>query len=189
MSVKFFFDPACPWTWVTSRWLVAMAEREGFDVEWRSFSLPYQKRADIDASTAAHRVIESLRALGDNEGVRRFYDELGRRWHENGDDRTVDSVREAAGVIGATVGAVDDPALDVGVATSTEGALAIAGPDIGSPVVQLEDGRSMFGPILHAVPDDRGSKRVWDALQLLADVPEYHELKRGRRRRPETKAS
>jgi len=84
--------------------------------------------------------------------------------------------------------ALDDASLDAGVAASTEEAVALAGPDIGSPVLELGDGRSLFGPILHAVPDDDGGARVWEAVLLLAAVPEYHELKRGpatgRTRRP-----
>ncbi|HEX2381036.1 MAG TPA: DsbA family protein [Acidimicrobiales bacterium] len=192
MTVTFFFDPSCPWTWVTSRWLQATAAREHFDVEWRSFSLPYEHedREHPDV-VAAHRVIEALRRTGDNDGVKRFYDALGRRWYDEGEAHTTDVVRVAmhdAGLDSFTP-ALHDESLDAGVAASTEQAMALAGPDIGSPVLELEDGRSLFGPILHAVPDDEGCARVWEAVLLLAGVPEYHELKRGRRRQPDTKAS
>ena len=191
MSVTFFFDPACPWTWVTSRWLVTTAAREHFEIEWRSFSLPYEHDDDGHPDVvAAHRVIEALREAGDNDGVSRFYDALGHRWHESGEGHELSVVCAALHDAGldSFAGALDDETLDVGVAASTEEAKALAGPDIGSPVLQLEDGRSLFGPILHAVPDDDGGARVWDAVLLLAGMPEYHELKRGRRHRPDTKA-
>src|SRR4051794_41937383 len=122
MSVTFFFDPACPWTWVTSRWLEATAARERFDIEWRSFSLPYEHDDNEHPEVvAAHRVIEALRQRGDNDGVKRFYDALGHRWHQSDDDHTIEVVRAALHHAGLDdlAPALEDASLDAGVAAST----------------------------------------------------------------------
>jgi hypothetical protein len=193
MDVTFYFDPGCPWTWLSSRWLVNVSEAEGFDITWRSFSLPYtnrdneipeEHRALLAAGTAAHRVIQMLLKDDDNDAVGRFYEALGTRIHSAGEDTTVDLVREVLSDLGLD-DVTDDESLDGPAAESTEEALCLAGPDIGSPVLSLgEEQFSLFGPIIDAVPDDEESLRLWQAVQLLATIPQYHELKRGRREAP-----
>lgn len=198
--MTYSFDPSCPWTWLTSRWLVGVAGREGFDVEWRAFSLPYvnrdkdlpeEWRPRMEVVTGAHRALQALRERGDNDAVGRLYGALGARWHTGGEELTRESVLAAArdaGVEDVAAPALDDASLDAAVAASTDAALALAGPDIGSPVLGI-DGAGVNGPIIRALPDDAGSQRLWEAVQAVVSLREWHELKRGRTGPPEVRSS
>jgi hypothetical protein len=101
-DVEFFFDPSCPWTWVTSRWLVTVAPARQLAVTWRPWSLPMKHegqvlpadlpevwRARIMAGQAfavpALRVLEAAGAREGNPARGRLYTELGRRFHGEGD--------------------------------------------------------------------------------------------------------
>ena len=96
-SIEFFFDPACPWTWMTSRWLVDAAEQTGTHIQWRNLSLavvnadreiPERYRAALAAALGAHRIIAALLADGRNDLVGDFYTEWGRRFHHDGVEPT-----------------------------------------------------------------------------------------------------
>src|SRR6266508_6705487 len=91
-TIEFFFDPVCPWTWMTSRWLVDAATRTDTQIQWRNLSLsivnadreiPEQYRAAIEAARGAHRIIAALRADDRNRVVGDFYTEWGRRFHHD----------------------------------------------------------------------------------------------------------
>ena len=192
MSVTFFFDPACPWTWVTSRWLVSTAAREHFEIEWRSFSLPYEHDDDGHPDVvAAHRVIEALREAGDNDGVSRFYDALGHRWHESGEGHELT-------VVCATL-----PRRRPGLLRRRRSTTSPSTSGWPPPPRKRRRwrGRTSARRCCNSRTDDHCSARsstpfptmtaapaCRNAVLLLAGVPEYHELKRGRRHRPDTKA-
>jgi 2-hydroxychromene-2-carboxylate isomerase len=191
--VRFYFDPACPWTWVTSRWLLEVARQRPVHVEWRSLSLvilneggevPHRYRI----GRLAHRVIEALRSTGRNDDVGGLYREYGRRVHVGGRRPSTEVVREAVKAAGLddVAGAVDDPSWDEAVRRSHEEAQEIAGPDAGSPVVFREAvGRGTFGPILSPSPVGADAVRLWDAYVTLGDLAHFYELKRPRGGEPE----
>ncbi|MGI8663190.1 MAG: DsbA family protein [Acidimicrobiales bacterium] len=199
-DVSFYFDPGCPWTWMTSRWLVATAPRQGSSIVWRSFSLahvnrdtdvPEQYRAHMEVGRRAHRVIQALRDVDDNDAIGRFYEAIGTRLHRNDEPRDLAVVGAAAvdaGLSDSIASAVDEPSWDAGAARDTEEAIELAGPDVGSPVLRI-DGAAVFGPIIDALPDERDADRLWDAATTLADIPSFHELKRGRRGGPDVAKS
>lgn len=118
MDAAFFFDPACPWTWRTSRWLVAVADARGLRIEWRALSLAILNEgksapefADVlAASSRALRLVEALRADGRSDDVARFYAEVGARSHDAGNPlspKIVDAAVEASG-LGNAAAALDD---------------------------------------------------------------------------------
>ncbi|MEV4543377.1 DsbA family protein [Micromonospora echinaurantiaca] len=191
MDATFFFDPACPWTWRTSRWLVAVADARGLRVEWRAFSLAILNEgksapefADVlAASSRALRLVEALRADGRPDDVARFYAEVGARSHDAGNPlspKIVDAAVEAAG-LGDAAAALDDERWDRAVRESHALAYASAGPDIGSPVLMVPGAeRGMHGPILTEVPGTDDALTIWDSLLPLLHLPAFHELKRGR---------
>ncbi len=121
-TVEYFFDPACPWTWLTSRWLVDATRQRDVAVTWRSLSLsvvnagkiPEQYADRLRASAAAHRVFAALADAGRNDLIGEMYTAIGSRTHDGGQDLTLDLVREAAEAAGAGkwAGAVDDNAWD-----------------------------------------------------------------------------
>src|SRR5262245_40777930 len=108
MQVTYYFDPLCPFTWRTSRWLVKVAPERGLDIQWRPFSLailnggvgnaPEQWRAPAEASFSALRLIASLQ--GDNERIGRFYTEIGTRTHDAGAPISAEIVAAAAEAAG-----------------------------------------------------------------------------------------
>ena len=193
MEATYYFDPACPFTWRTSRWLTAVAPERGVRVTWRAFSLsilnggetPEQFRPVMDASRRALRLVEALAVDGRNDAVAAFYTELGNRTFEAGEQLSDDIVLAAAEAAGVedpkTV--LDDESWDDAVRTSHEKAFASAGPDIGSPVLEVEGAaRGVHGPIIgsETTPGREEGLAIWDAVVPLARSGTFFELKRGR---------
>jgi 2-hydroxychromene-2-carboxylate isomerase len=191
-DVTFFFDPSCPWTWRASRWLTTVADARGVEIEWRPFSLlvlndgkPDEKyRVAVEASHRALRLVERLYQAGRQADIARLYLAIGDLAHEGGaavdDDLVAHAVRSAG--LESEASALDDHALDAAVEASTKAAIASAGPDVGSPVLILAGAeRGLHGPVLGAVPDKRGSLALWTAVEALAPVNDFFEIKRGRR--------
>jgi 2-hydroxychromene-2-carboxylate isomerase len=192
MEATFFFDPACPFTWRTSRWLVTVAPARDVTVRWRAFSLsilnegkmPEQYRAVMEASGRALRLVEALRADRRHDDIAVFYTELGTRTHAAGtplSDDIVVAAAEAAGVVDPKT-VLDDPSWDEAVRESHTTAVESAGPDIGSPVLMIDEAaRGVHGPIIGEVPDEHDAAAIWDAVVPLMRSTTFFELKRGRR--------
>jgi hypothetical protein len=189
-DVTFYFDPMCPWTWRTSRWLTTVADARGLDVEWRSFSLELLHEdedesvpAPLETSTVALRLVEALAAAGRHRDAGCYYAALGRRVHDQHLALDLDLVRAAADEAGAgdAVDALDDPKWDAVILESYAQAMDAAGPDVGSPVVVLPGSRrGLHGPILGTVPERDEAVEIWDATTVLLRAPAFFELKRGR---------
>ena len=191
MEATFFFDPACPFTWRTSRWLTAVAPERDLTLRWRAFSLsilngddtPEQYRAMMAASARALRLVEALRADGRHEVAAAFYTELGTRSHDAGTELTDEVVARAAEAAGIEKAAaiLDDTAWDSAVRESHEAAMALAGPDIGSPVLHLAGAaRGLHGPVIGEVPGPGEALAIWDATATLMQIDCFFEVKRGR---------
>lgn len=193
MEATYFFDPVCPFTWRTSRWLVAVAAERDVTVQWRSFSLsilnggntPEEYKPMMDASAQALRLIEALRAAGRNDAIGDFYTEIGTRTHEAGTALTADVVVAAAAAAGVDdlSSALDDESWDAAVKESHEYAFGSAGPDIGSPVLWVSGApRGVHGPIIGVAetPPLEESLAIWDAVVPLSRSSHFFELKRGR---------
>jgi predicted DsbA family dithiol-disulfide isomerase len=191
MEATYFFDPACPFTWRTSRWLVSVAPERDVTLRWRAFSLsilngddvPAQYRPMMAASSRALRLVEALRADHRDETIATFYTELGNRTFEADaaiSDDIVVAAAEAAGVADPKA-VLDDPSWDEAVRESHELAFGSAGPDVGSPVLLVEGAeRGVHGPIIDEVPGREEALAIWDAVVPLARSGTFFELKRGR---------
>ncbi len=192
MEATFFFDPACPFTWRTSRWLVRVAPTRGVTLRWRAFSLsilnegkvPEQYRPMMEASSRALRLVEALRADRRHDDIATFYTELGSRTHEAGaqlTDEIVVAAAEAAGIADPKT-VLDDASWDEAVRESHAEAVESAGPDIGSPVLMIEGAsRGVHGPIIGDVPAEEEARQIWDAVVTLVRSETFFEVKRGRR--------
>ncbi|MFI5933644.1 DsbA family protein [Actinoplanes sp. NPDC051494] len=191
MEATYFFDPACPFTWRTSRWLVSVAAERDVTVKWRAFSLsilsggnaPEQYRPMMEASSRALRLVEALRADDRDDTIGAFYTAIGTRTFEAEaplTDEIVLAAAEEAGVTDAK-SILDDAAWDEAVRESHEFAFGSAGPDIGSPVLLIEGApRGVHGPIIGEVPGRDEALAIWDAVVPLARSQTFFELKRGR---------
>jgi hypothetical protein len=194
-DLEFYFDPACPWTWLTSRWLVDAAPRRGRRVTWRSLSLwvlnegkvPEAYAGRVRSALLAHRLFAALTEAGRNDLVGAVYTAIGTRVHDGSEDLTPHLVREAAAAAGAGswAAAIDDESWDAAVELSTKQAVDLAGPDVGSPVLAHGSPRvAMFGPIVNPGPRGEDGARLLDLALAAAQVGGLFELKRGRREGP-----
>jgi hypothetical protein len=189
-DVVFHFDPICPWTWMTSRWLTEVAEQRPLTLGFRSLSLRIVneraagEQAALDASFEALRVVEALAEAGDHAGAARFYGALGEQVHRGGrpiDRQVVAEVLATVDLPGPIARAVADGAWDERIAESTRTAVEAAGGGIGSPVIRWPStGRATSGPIVSPPPTGADALRLWDAVTAVLDVPGFYELKRGR---------
>lgn len=214
-SAELFFDPLCPFCWVTSRWLEEVRSQTDLEVRYRPISLR-MLNPDKDPTEplgAAHvRGLELLRVVvaavedhGD-EVAGPLYTALGQAIHE----QPVEDVDEAAAVLGVQAGRPTDlPALlraiglpeslaeaataddhDQTIRDSTRLALERAGDDVGTPIITLDppDGPSFFGPILSEAPTGDDAVRIFEATSTLATYRPFTEFKRSLRALPATAA-
>lgn len=198
MDVRFWFDPLCPWCWITSFWIDEVARHRDITVDWRPISLKvrnegreldpeYAEKVQpaMERSFALLRVVEAMRAAGRADRVRDVYVEFGRHFHHDEDGLTFD-VADAlakAGVDPTFADAYDDESWDEHVRRSTRDAEDVAGDDVGTPIIAFEvDGewRGYFGPVIPSVPDTEQSLRLWDGLEAMVRVDGFYELKRTR---------
>jgi hypothetical protein len=201
MQVRFYFDPLCPWCWITSHWLHdEVTPHRAIEVDWRPISLKVRnEHKDLDPEYAKHRpgfersfkllrIVEALRAADLADTVHDVYVAFGRHFHhgETDDDGMTFDVGKAlveAGVDPAFADAYDDPRWDDAVRASTREAEDIAGDDVGTPVIAIErDGRwtGYFGPVIPTVVRGEDALRLWDGLAALMQTDGFFELKRTR---------
>jgi hypothetical protein len=208
-DLEFFFDPICPWAWITSRWVVEVAEQRDLAVDWKFIALRLVNEAkDYEKDFApgyvnSHgggramlRVAAAAREAAGNEAVGRFYTELGLRLHDgkrakevrDGDFRVIADAVEAAELDAALVEAGSDDSRDAVLREETELALSRTGPDVGTPIITFAPGTereaSFFGPVLASIPRGSEALAIFDAVSFLATTPGMYELKRTNRPRP-----
>lgn len=193
MTIDFWFDPACPWCWRTSRWLLSVAPERDLDIHWHSISLleknggaekvPEQFLTRVQATHRMLRVTERLRMQGATEDtVGRFYTEVGAQIHHDGvpaEEVDVRRVLQALGCDPDLAAAASDESLDDVIRASMEEGLRLAGRDVGTPILSIGGG-ALFGPVLDPVPTGEEALRVFDAVATLAQAPGFWELKRSR---------
>ncbi|MEV6263598.1 disulfide bond formation protein DsbA [Streptomyces sp. NPDC051784] len=193
MSATMWFDPSCPFTWRTSRWLRAEAAVRDEKVTWRLMSLAVlnEGRDDVpsgyrEGQLRAARLLRVLAASaehGGNEAVDSLYTAHGTRVHERAegwDDRTLRQALTEAGLSDGLAAAADDESWDEVVRASHAEGQARVGQESGTPVVAFGDAPGFFGPILTAVPAGEEAARLYDSVAALATVTAFSELKRAR---------
>jgi 2-hydroxychromene-2-carboxylate isomerase len=207
-DLEFFFDPVCPWAWITSRWVEEVRGLRSYDVRWRFISLKLlnaNNTADWYSDQykrwhamghEALRVAARIDAELGNDGVDRFYATLGTEGHNKGrrDDfaaSTESFVGEVLKIAGLDRGFIDaafDESLDATIAADTELALQRTGRDVGTPILTFRPGRpdegSFFGPVIARIPRGDEALRLWDAVEVVATTPGVAELKRSNRSAP-----
>lgn len=197
-AATFYFDPECPWTWRTSRWLVDVAGRRNIAVTYRAFELshgsplaevPDDERAMAAASRRFLRMVEAAHAAGDDHVIADAYTAYGSALHDGHADPSPElvtrCVTDAGG--GAYVAALDDESLDPRVAAARQHAEEFAGHDTGSPVITLETTNGtvgFFGPVVAPTPTGDDADRLWEAVVTAAVTDEFFELKRRRTAHP-----
>ncbi len=193
-AAEFWFDPICPWAWMTSRWMMEVQHVRPVDVTWSVMSLAVLNEGRdldkdytemMDRAWGPVRVVIAARAAHGDEVVKPLYDALGERIHHREEEYDV-----------AIKGALDDvglPAELAAAAASTEHdealresharGIGLVGDDVGTPVLSV-DGVAFFGPVVTPAPKGEAAGRLWDGCVLVAGTEGFYELKRSRTQGP-----
>jgi hypothetical protein len=211
-DLDFYFDPVCPFAWMTSKWVRMVAEQREYTVDWRFISLRLiNSEVDYDAHfpadyEAGHtaglkllRVAASARARFGREAVAPLYLALGTKIFDTTthDDKPMGAARGTAefvepilveaGLPTDLAAALDDTSLDAEIRAETDEALALTGKDVGTPILHFQppDGVAFFGPVISRLPKPDEAGALWDHVVGLASFPGFAELKRSLRERPQ----
>lgn len=194
-NVEFWFDPICPWCWMTSRWASEVAEVRGFEIAWHPISLAILNEGNKGGPhSEGHRqglrmgrvAVTAGRAHG-TEIVGALYTEFGTRIHPGGRDDYDAIIAEALSALdlpASLAQAADDESIDAELRENTDHAMKIAGPDVGVPIISI-DGVAFFGPVVTPAPTGDTALKLWDGIYAAASVPGFYELKRGRSAGPQ----
>lgn len=194
-TVDFWFDPLCPWAWVTSRWMLEVEQvrdvRTVFHVMSLSVlnegkDLPQDYQEMIQRGWGPVRLAVAVEQQHGQEKLRDFYTAIGTAHHPGGRAFTRElyvEVLEEIALAAELADAADDTSLDDAVRASHEDGIARVGQEVGTPVISV-GGTAFFGPVLSPAPKGEDAGRVFDGARLLAGYDGFYELKRTRDRDP-----
>ena len=211
-DIEFFWDPVCPFAWITSRWVEKVAAQRDFSVDWRFISLrllnkdkdyatefPPEYEQGHTAGLRMLRVAAAIRAQEGREALGPVVTAYGQSYWDKpkgsgmrdylSTTEHVTEVLTAAGLPTDYASALDDTSWDSELDVETELALTRTGRDVGTPIITFRpdtpDAISFFGPVISRVPSDADAVRLWDAVTTLATFPGFAELKRSMREVPQ----
>ncbi|MGI5215988.1 mycothiol-dependent nitroreductase Rv2466c family protein [Plantactinospora sp. CA-290183] len=200
-AVDMFFDPACPWAWITSRWLLEVERVRPVDVRFRVMSLsvlnegrdlPEDYRRFLDTNWGPVRVCIAVEQAHGSAAVRELYTALGNRIHLGGAERGPELYRAALAEVGldpALAEAADSTEYDEALRVSHDEGMKPVGTDVGTPVIHAPGpvpGQTVafFGPVVTPAPKGEAAGRLWDGVLLVAGTPGFYEVKRSRMEGP-----
>jgi 2-hydroxychromene-2-carboxylate isomerase len=215
-DIHFYFDPVCPFAWMTSKWVRMVQAQRDYRVDWRFISLRLVN-ADVDYAEhfppeyeAGHtsglrllRVAARTRAEYGREAIGPLYAALGEKIFDREDAANDAAARRSRGArefvepVLASLGlppalgdALDDTSWDAELKAETDEALLLTGKDVGTPILHFEppDGVAFFGPVISRLPTEEQAAQLWDHVIGLTRFPGFAELKRSLRERVQLRA-
>ncbi|GAA3407141.1 mycothiol-dependent nitroreductase Rv2466c family protein [Pseudarthrobacter polychromogenes] len=195
-KADFWFDPLCPFAWITSRWIGEVEGVRDIETEWHVMSLAVLNegrdlepayRESMDNAWGLVRVIIAAQQQHGDATVKALYDAMGSLIHEAGEqDRDVVITKALAdcGLPATLAAAASKDAFDDQLRASHQEGISLVGQDVGTPVVAF-NGTAFFGPVLTRIPRGEEAGKLWDATTAIAAYPHFFELKRSRTERPE----
>ncbi len=190
-KVDFWFDPLCPWAWITSRWMLEVEQVRTIELSWHVMSLALLNDAEASSTKwGPVRVLIAASAAHGEEVVLPLYTAYGERIHTGLPDRTEidralhEQALAAAGLPPDLAAAAGDPSHDEALTKSHHEGMDSVGMEVGTPVIHVE-GVAFFGPVLSRIPRGEQAGTVWDGARMLAGFPHFYELKRSRTESPQ----
>ncbi|ALC29924.1 MULTISPECIES: DsbA family protein [unclassified Streptomyces] len=199
----FWFDPLCPWAWMTSRWILEVEKVRDIEVRWHVMSLAVLNEDKLDELPEEYRdllenkawgpvrVVIAAQQLHGDDVVGPLYTALGTRFHNNGEGPTREAVVGALKDVGLPEDLVeyaDKDTYDTELRASHKEGIEKVGQEVGTPVIAVPgaDGEQVafFGPVVTPAPKGEDAAKLWDGTLLVASIPGFYEIKRTRTQGP-----
>jgi 2-hydroxychromene-2-carboxylate isomerase len=190
-NADFWFDPACPFAWITSRWILEVEQVRDIEVTWHIMSLAYlnqdkdiseEYRGFLSTAWQPVRVLMAAEQKYGKDVLLPLYTAMGNRIHlekQDKDRAMIEAALEEAGLDVSLADAMDDSSYDEAIAASHQRGMDQVGNEVGTPTIAFE-GRAFFGPVISKAPRGEDAGRMWDAFVTLSKYDHFYELKRGR---------
>jgi protein-disulfide isomerase-like protein with CxxC motif len=200
LPVDFWFDPVCPWTWLTSRWMLEVRAIRPIGITWHVMSLAILNEARLDQlpehirdlmgrAWAPVRVLTAAQTTFGSDALEPLYTALGRRYHLEQQPKTRATIEAALREVGLPVhlaDAGDSGTYDEALRESHREGIDLVGSEVGSPIIAVPgphppSGKvAFFGPVVTPAPKGEEAARLWDGTLTVATTPGFYEIKRGR---------
>jgi hypothetical protein len=199
-TCDFWFDPLCPWAWITSRWMLEVEQVREVHTEWHVMSLAILNsgRDDLSEEYKARmarakgpvRVCIAAEQARGRDILFPLYTALGTRLHierrgrEEGElEAIIEEALDELGLPRSIAAAATSTEFDDALEASHRAGMEPVGDDVGTPLVHY-DGRAIFGPVVTPCPKGEAAGRLWDGVLLCTGTEGFFELKRSRTARP-----
>ncbi|MFE0189160.1 DsbA family protein [Streptomyces sp. NPDC059008] len=201
----FWFDPLCPWAWLTSRWMLEVEKVRPVEVRWHVMSLAVLNEDKLDTLPEEYRenmrpggkawgpvrVVIAAQQLHGDEAVGRLYTALGTRFHNEGlgvNPESIAAALEDAGLPADLIEYADKDTYDAQLRASHKEGIDLVGQEVGTPVIAVpgSDGEQIafFGPVVTPAPKGEQAAKLWDGTLMVASIPGFYEIKRTRTQPP-----